>query len=133
MLKEEYGEYYNEEEFQKKLSNLPNTIGRKVIEQALTLYVLVRDPKVPKMPKASIIAALGYFILPVDFIPDFLPGGFLDDLAVMSIVVAQLRTYTNPEILAQVEKLMPEWIKKGDNSICSSESMNKKKKRVSAK
>ncbi|MGI8576034.1 MAG: YkvA family protein [Egibacteraceae bacterium] len=38
-----------------------------------------------------IVAAILYFVSPVDVIPDFLPGGFLDDAAVLGFVVRRLR------------------------------------------
>ena len=38
------------------------------------------------------IAALIYFVSPVDLIPDFIPGvGYLDDVAVISFVVASIK------------------------------------------
>lgn len=38
------------------------------------------------------IAALIYFVSPIDFIPDFIPGvGYLDDAGVISIVVASIK------------------------------------------
>ena len=46
------------------------------------------------VPTKSIVlglAAVLYFISPLDLIPDFLPGGFLDDLAVLTLVLASLR------------------------------------------
>jgi len=40
------------------------------------LYVIL--PTVPTLTKAMVVAALGLLI------PDFLPGGFVDDLAVLT-------------------------------------------------
>lgn len=39
-----------------------------------------------------LVAALAYFVAPVDAIPDFIPGvGLLDDVAVLSFVAVQLK------------------------------------------
>ncbi len=38
-----------------------------------------------------VLAGLIYLVLPIDAIPDFLPGGFLDDAAVVGFIFAKLR------------------------------------------
>ena len=42
---------------------------------------LLRDPRVRGLPRAAVIAALIYFISPVDFIPEAITPlfGFIDD------------------------------------------------------
>jgi len=48
--------------------------------------------RVPWTPLVLMAAALLYFVLPVDVIPDFLAGiGFVDDVAVISSVVQSVR------------------------------------------
>ena len=55
------------------------------------LFMLSRDPEVPKSNKAQIIGALAYFISPIDVIPDAIPGfGLLDDLYIAMIVSSNL-------------------------------------------
>ena len=53
--------------------------------------------------KAYIIGALGYFILPIDLIPDgILPViGFTDDIAVMTLVISMIKDSITPEIKAR--------------------------------
>ena len=42
--------------------------------------------------RATLLAALAYFVLPLDFIPDFILGiGFGDDLAVLMAAIAAVR------------------------------------------
>lgn len=105
MNQKKYSKHYSDDDLQKKVASLPASAGSKVLRQVLILYVLLKDPDVPNWAKV----ALGYFIFPFDLIPDFLPGGYIDDLAVMAGVVRQLYVYTTPEILKQVDELMPEW------------------------
>lgn len=58
-------------------------------EDAVALWFAARDPEVPWKTKALILAALAYFVLPTDFIPDWIPGlGFGDDAAVITAAVA---------------------------------------------
>lgn len=50
------------------------------LEEAVAAWFCARDPKTPSHVKAVVLAALAYFIVPVDALPDFLPGlGFMDD------------------------------------------------------
>lgn len=50
-----------------------------------------RDPLTPTASKGLMLAALAYFVLPTDLIPDFIPGlGFTDDAAVLATLVALL-------------------------------------------
>lgn len=58
-----------------------------------------------------IIGVLGYFIFPLDLIPDFLPGGYIDDLAMITGMVGQCQVYVTPDIEKQIDELMPDWAK----------------------
>ncbi len=56
---------------------------------ALAVWYCARDSETPATAKAMIMAALAYFILPLDAVPDFLPViGYTDDAAVIAAVVA---------------------------------------------
>ncbi len=62
----------------------------QLLDQVRTLYALLRDPdfRIPTRAKALLVAALLYFIMPFDVIPDlFLGIGFLDDAVVIGIVL----------------------------------------------
>jgi uncharacterized membrane protein YkvA (DUF1232 family) len=55
----------------------------------VALYIASRDPATPTRTKALMLAALSYFVLPTDAIPDiFLGVGFTDDAAVIAAMVA---------------------------------------------
>jgi uncharacterized membrane protein YkvA (DUF1232 family) len=56
---------------------------------ALSLWWCARDPTTPTAAKGLMLAALAYFVLPIDAIPDVLPAiGFTDDAAVIAAVIA---------------------------------------------
>jgi uncharacterized membrane protein YkvA (DUF1232 family) len=58
----------------------------EVWEQIRLVYKLLLDPEVPIYLKALPFAAIIYLILPVDFLPDVIPGlGQLDDLGVLLV------------------------------------------------
>ena len=55
-------------------------------EDLAASFYCVTDPATPAKVKGILLAALAYFVLPVDAIPDFLPViGFTDDAAVFAI------------------------------------------------
>ena len=59
--------------------------------EALSVWWCARDPETPAAAKGLMLAALAYFVLPTDAIPDILAGiGFTDDAAVITAVIATL-------------------------------------------
>ena len=55
----------------------------------VALYFAARDPATPKKTKAMMLAAIAYFIIPTDVIPDVFVGvGFTDDAAVIAAMLA---------------------------------------------
>jgi len=56
--------------------------------EVYTLYKAYMDPRVPWYVKVLIVLLLGYFISPIDLIPDFIPIiGYLDDLIIISLTI----------------------------------------------
>jgi uncharacterized membrane protein YkvA (DUF1232 family) len=60
-----------------------------LLERVKALFALLRDKEysISGKHKALIAAALLYFVLPTDVIPDFIPGiGYIDDAMVLGIL-----------------------------------------------
>ena len=56
------------------------------------------DTATPQHVRGVLLAALAYFVLPVDAIPDIVAGiGFTDDAAVIAAVVGALARHITPE------------------------------------
>lgn len=90
--------HFTEKTFWEKVLAVFAQAGRRLIEEALALYAMLRDPAVPEWAKAVILGALGYFILPADVIPDLLPGlGYTDDLGLLTGAVAAVGRYMTSE------------------------------------
>jgi uncharacterized membrane protein YkvA (DUF1232 family) len=54
------------------------------LQDAVAGYFCAVDPASPAKVKASILAALAYFVVPTDLVPDFIAGlGYSDDAAVL--------------------------------------------------
>lgn len=100
---QKYGTYYSDNRFWKKIERVAKKVGATVLLPVFTLYYMLQNDKVPLKHKAYIVGALGYFILPIDFLPDgILPViGFTDDIAVMTLVLNLVKDSITPEIKAQ--------------------------------
>jgi uncharacterized membrane protein YkvA (DUF1232 family) len=77
------------EGFWRKLRKLRRHAHRiPFIDELLAAYYCAIDPATPLQAKAVLFGALAYFVLPVDLIPDFIPGiGYTDDAAVLAAAV----------------------------------------------
>lgn len=59
---------------------------------------MLQKTEVPVADKAIIIAALGYLISPIDFIPDPLHGGYTDDALALALAIAKVSMYIDEEV-----------------------------------
>jgi uncharacterized membrane protein YkvA (DUF1232 family) len=67
-------------------------------EDLLAAYYCAFDRQTPRHVQAALIGALAYFILPFDFVPDFLPVlGFTDDAAVLATAIRLVATHIRDE------------------------------------
>jgi uncharacterized membrane protein YkvA (DUF1232 family) len=107
---EDYAQYFNDSKLWKKLKKVAQKAGRKAVYYVLVLYYVSRDPSVPRSLKLKVLGALGYFILPLDFIPDvILALGFTDDLAALAWALFTMRKYITPEIERKARERLREW------------------------
>lgn len=105
-----YRRHYSDATFWDKLKRYAKIAGMKVVYPALLLQYLLKSDQVPVKAKLMLSAALGYFILPIDFIPDFAPlVGFADDLGVLLMILKQMATYITPEIKDQARQHLRKW------------------------
>ncbi|MDO5686119.1 MAG: YkvA family protein [Neisseria sp.] len=85
--------------FWQKIGNVASHLGGAALEQVLTLYYVWAAKETPWRSKVMIAAALAYFVLPFDAIPDFFaPLGFTDDLAVIGVVYTQIKSHISNAI-----------------------------------
>ncbi len=61
------------------------------MDEVVAAYYCALDRRTPVRVRATLLAALAYFVLPTDIIPDFLLGiGFGDDFAVLTAALSSL-------------------------------------------
>ena len=73
-------------------------IGRiPFAEDLAAAYYCALDPMTPSRVKGVLMAALGYFVLPMDIIPDFLLAlGFTDDASVLALALGVVGAHIKP-------------------------------------
>lgn len=99
---EKYGKEYSESKLMDKITKFAKQAGVKIIYAALLAYYVLQDKDFPTAHKVRIIGALGYFILPIDLIPDAIPVvGYTDDLAALVYALYTAWSHVTPEIEAK--------------------------------
>jgi uncharacterized membrane protein YkvA (DUF1232 family) len=105
-----YEDSYNDDSFWKKVKDFAKTAGENVLEPALKLYYVFQDEDTPAWAKTTIVGALGYFISPIDAIPDVIPVvGFSDDLGVLVAAVATVAAYIKEEHTNKAKETLKQW------------------------
>ena len=75
----------------------------------LAAWFCARDPATPRRVRMTLLAALGYFVLPVDALPDIMPLlGFTDDAAVIAAAIAAVAGSITPEHRERAKQAMAE-------------------------
>jgi uncharacterized membrane protein YkvA (DUF1232 family) len=110
MENNEYSKEYSEVSLFQKFKATAAKAGIVVVYSALVLYYTLKDPEIPVWAKSTIVGALGYFISPLDAIPDFTPlAGFSDDLGVLFLAVAAVSMYINDEAREKARMKLYDW------------------------
>ena len=75
--------------------------------EVVAMYFCMLDARTPLWVKTTVAAALAYFILPADAIPDFLPVvGLGDDVGVLTAALTAVSTHVTSEHRERAQ----EWI-----------------------
>ena len=105
-----YTNYFTDSKFWEKMKEVAKKVGLKVTSYALILYYVLQKDEVLLKDKIIITGALGYFILPVDLIPDFIPiAGYTDDVAGMLFAIKKCMNYVDDEIKEKVSAKLVSW------------------------
>ena len=106
---------YSDRSLWKKVKKFASRAGQEVIGRALVLYYCLQDPDTPANSKAVILGALGYFIMPIDAIPDISPGiGFTDDLSALAIALVVVAIHIKSAHRKQASSKLKTWFHEAD-------------------
>ena len=110
-----YAQIYNPSKLLEKLGKVAKKAGAKVVYAVLLLYYALLDGDVSLKDKAIVVGALGYFILPFDFIPDMLgPLGYTDDMGALVLALKTIWTNITPKVKEQARQKLSEWFDEVD-------------------
>lgn len=63
------------------------------MDEVVAAYFCAMDPATPARVRGILLAALAYFVMPIDLLPDFLAiVGFSDDVAVLTAAITAVRS-----------------------------------------
>ena len=101
---------YSEPKLWEKISNFAKQAGQKTVYSALLLFYAYRRPDTPGWAKNIVLGTLGYFIAPIDALPDLTPlVGYTDDLGVLSFGLVTIATYINDEVKGNARERLKKW------------------------
>lgn len=101
-----YRKYFAPQLFFNKLKHNIKNLTQELLLKALELYYATENPKMPLTVKLKVYGALGYLILPLDFIPDFMPVlGYTDDLAALTYTLSLIEPYIDEQVRQQARKV----------------------------
>lgn len=110
MSDQNYADAFSEKGFWEKLADFALAAGREVSLAGLKLYYTTHDPNCPAWAKTTAGAALGYFIFPLDAIPDPVPVvGFADDLGVLTLAIATIAAHVTDDACQKAEETLKKW------------------------
>lgn len=110
-----FAKEYSDESFWAKVGKYALVAGKQVIGKALTLYACLKDKDTPAWARAVIVTALGYFILPMDAIPDMTPAaGYSDDLGALAAALSVVAVHIKPEHQEWAKEKMRQWFGRSD-------------------
>jgi uncharacterized membrane protein YkvA (DUF1232 family) len=79
------------------------------MDEVVAAYYCTLDSRTPLRAKGTLLAALAYFVLPADAIPDFILGlGFTDDVAVLTAAIAAVKAHVTPAHREAARKALAE-------------------------
>ena len=96
-----YAKDFSESDLAQKLTSIGKTAGATVVYPVFLLFNLLKSAEVTFKEKGIIVGTLGYFILPMDLIPDMIPvAGFTDDQAALLAALTAVTACITPQIIA---------------------------------
>ncbi|WP_239616285.1 YkvA family protein [Cohnella mopanensis] len=122
MSESKYEKHYSDEGFWAKLKKSAKDAGSKVVYSGLLLYYAVQSPKTPLKARVQIYGALGYLILPIDLVPDFLPVvGYVDDLGALGLALGAVAQSIDQEVKQKAKDKLKDLF--GEEALKSQEVM----------
>ncbi len=113
----EYKHKFSVARFWKKLVRVSKRLGVKAVYSCLLLFYAYKRKETPSWAKNIVLGTLGYFLSPIDLVPDLTPIiGYTDDIGVLSFGVITIAAYIDEEVRKKARKSVSKWFKNYDAS-----------------
>lgn len=110
MSDKNFEQAFTDESFWEKIKNFAKAAGETALEPALKMYYAAIDDDTPMWAKTTIYGALGYFISPIDVIPDITPiVGYTDDIGVLCAALAATAAHIKDEYIDKAKEKLALW------------------------
>lgn len=110
-----YKKYFSDSQFWQKLQSSAREAGLKTVYTALLLFYAYRRPETPFWARSIILGVLGYFLAPIDLIPDLSPIiGYTDDLSVLVFGLITIGIHVNAEVRTKARNRLDQWFNQID-------------------
>ena len=110
MADTDFKAHYTDSRFWEKVKGYAKAAGKTALEPALKMYYSATDKDTPLWAKTAIYGALGYFISPIDDIPDMVPVlGYTDDIGVLVAAAATVAAYIKQEHVNKAQDTLRQW------------------------
>lgn len=117
---DQYKSAYNEQSLMTKISRFAKKAGLNTTYYVLLLYSMLVSSAISLADKAIVVGALGYFISPLDVIPDVIFGtGFVDDASVLALALGAVVNSITPSIKEAAKKHLHKWFDFKDKELDS--------------
>ncbi len=104
--------FFSEGAFWIKLKNFAQKAGVQTVYSALLLFYAYQRKDTPRWAKNVVLGVLGYFLAPIDAIPDLSPIlGYTDDIGVLSFGLVTIATYVNDDVKERAKSRLKIWFK----------------------
>ena len=112
-----YEKYFSESQLWDKLKRFGKSIGATILYPVLLLFCLLKSGDVNLKEKAMIVGTLGYFILPLDLLPDAIVGvGYTDDAMALTATLTSLASCITEEMQQEAKQKVTDLIGDFDES-----------------
>ncbi|NBC07439.1 MAG: DUF1232 domain-containing protein [Bacteroidetes bacterium] len=105
-----YIDRFSESQFWNKLQHYARKAGLKTVYSALLLFFAYRRKDTPLWAKNIILGTLGYFLAPIDAVPDLTPVlGYTDDLGVLAFGLVTIAAYVDDQVREKARQQLSKW------------------------
>ena len=109
-VQRKYPKYYAEETLFEKIRKYAQKAGIRAVFIVLLLYYAFKRKATPIWAKTTILGALGYFVSPIDVLPDITPFvGYSDDLGILMMALVTVAMFINEEVKLLAKSKLKAW------------------------